>query len=75
MQGGGVPIARTCRHRTGGISWNSVTGRVTETGLVYYPPNGFDTTAGQAYLELRYQRIEFENESIEYIPLTIGYRW
>jgi hypothetical protein len=23
---------------TGGVSWNDVTGRVTETGLVYYPP-------------------------------------
>ena len=23
---------------TGGISWNSITGRITETGLVYYPP-------------------------------------
>jgi len=32
-------------------------------------------TMGQVYLELRYQRVEFENESLEYIPLTFGYRW
>lgn len=95
----------------GGVSWNSVTGTVTENGLVYYPPicdpwlwwcipggvgpgtfisgeqssdefgwnvglgYSFPNTQGRGYVELRYQRIEFENDSIEYIPLTIGYRW
>ena len=95
----------------GGISWNSVTGRVTDEGLVYYPPicdpwfwwcypggvgpgtfivgkqssdefgwnvglgYSFPNTGGRGYVELRYERIEFESESIEYIPLTFGYRW
>lgn len=96
---------------TGGISWNSVTGTVTDTGLVYYPPvcnpwwwwcypggvgpgtfiagqqssdefgwnvglgYTFPNTNGGGYVELRYERIEFENSSIEYIPLVFGYRW
>jgi opacity protein-like surface antigen len=96
---------------TGGISWNDVTGRVTETGLVYYPPicdpwfwwcypggvgpgnfvvgkrssdefgwnvglgYSFPNTDGRGYVELRYERVEFERESVEYIPLTFGYRW
>ena len=96
---------------TGGISWNSVTGRVTDEGLVYYPPicdpwfwwcypggvgpgtfivgeqsgdefgwnvglgYSFPNTEGRGYVELRYEWIEFEGESVEYIPLTIGYRW
>lgn len=94
----------------GGISWNSVTARTFDNGLVYYPPfcdpwlwwcvpggigpgtfvNG-ETSAdevgwnlglgyafgntGQGFLELRYQRIEFEGEAFEYVPLTIGFRW
>lgn len=96
---------------TGGISWNSVTGTLTDNGLVYYPPicspwywwclpggvgpgtfivgqrssdefgwnvglgYSFPNTGGRGYLELRYERIEFNNSSIEYIPLEIGYRW
>lgn len=97
---------------TGGISWNSVTGTVTDTGLVYYPPIcdpwywwwclpggvgpgtiivgerstdefgwnvglgfSFPATGGRGYAELRYERIEFDNGSIDYIPLVIGYRW
>ena len=35
----------------------------------------FDNPGGQVFLELRYQRIEFDSESIDYIPLTIGYRF
>lgn len=98
-------------YAVGGISWNSVTGRVTETGLVYYPPicdpwlwwcipggigpgtfvsgkrssdefgwtaglgYSFDNPGGQLFIELRYQQIEFANEDIEYIPLTIGWRF
>jgi opacity protein-like surface antigen len=96
---------------TGGISWNSVTGQVTDEGLVYYPPvcdpwlwwcipggvgpgtfivgkqssdefgwnvglgYSFPNTDGRGYVELRYESIEFEGESIEYIPLVIGIRW
>jgi hypothetical protein len=40
-------------------------------GLGYSFPN----TGGRGYVELRYERVEFASESIEYIPLTIGYRW
>jgi opacity protein-like surface antigen len=96
---------------TGGVSWNSVTGRVSETGLVYYPPicdpwfwwcypggvgpgsivvgkrssdefgwnvglgYSIQNPTGQLFLELRYQQIQFESADIEYVPLTIGYRW
>ncbi len=96
---------------TGGLSWNSVTGRVTDTGLVYYPPvcdpwfwwclpggvgpgsfvvgkrssdefgwnigvgYSLPNTGGRGYAELSYQQIQFANEEIEYIPLTIGFRW
>ena len=97
---------------TGGISWNRVTGRVTNTGLVYYPPicdpwfwwcvpggigpgtivagkqdtdefgwnvgagYSFDTGyGGKVFVEARYQQIQFDGDNIEYIPLTVGYRW
>ena len=97
---------------TGGISWNSVTGLVTNTGLVYYPPicdpffwwcrpggigpgtvivgkqdadefgwnvgagYSFDTGyGGKVFVEARYEQVQFEGENLEYIPLTVGYRW
>lgn len=97
---------------TGGISWNRVTGRVSETGLVYYPPicdpfywwwcipggigpgnivvgkqsedefgwnigagYSFDTMNGQVFIEARYQQIQVGNDNLEYIPLTVGFRW
>ena len=46
-------------------------GHINGVGLGYSFPN----TAGRGYVEQRYERVEFENEGIEYIPLTIGYRW
>lgn len=94
---------------TGGISYNDVTGRLLDTGLVYYPPVcnpwwwwclpggvgpgtfirgeassqefgwnvgvGFGFADGAGFTELRYERIEFENTSLEYIPLTVGFRF
>jgi len=97
---------------TGGISYNDLTGRISETGLVYYPPicdpwywwwcipggvgpgeivvgkrssdefgwhlgagYSFDTYNGQFFVEARYQSIDVGEESLEYIPLTFGFRW
>lgn len=97
---------------TGGISWNRISGRVTNTGLVYYPPicdpwfwwcvpggigpgtivrgkldtdefgwnvgagYSFDTgSGGKIFIEARYQQVQIGDENLEYIPLTVGYRW
>jgi hypothetical protein len=98
---------------TGGISWNRITGRVSSTGLVYYPPicdpwywwwcvpggigpgtvivgkqdtdefgwnvgagYSWDTGGGgKIFVEARYQQITVGDENLEYIPLTVGYRW
>jgi opacity protein-like surface antigen len=97
---------------TGGITYNRVEGRISQTGLVYYPPicdpwfwwcipggigpgtivvgtrsenefgwnvgagYSFDTwSGGKVFIEARYQQIQFGRENLEYIPLTVGYRW
>lgn len=98
---------------TGGISWNRLTGQVTDTGLVYYPPicnpwywwwcvpggvgpgtfikgkqetdefgwnigagYSWDTGGGgKVFVEARYQQVQVGRENLDYIPLTIGYRW
>jgi opacity protein-like surface antigen len=98
---------------TGGITYNDVTGRISQTGLVYYPPvcdpfywwwcfpggvgpgqivvgqrsadefgwnlgAGYSfamRTGGQLFVEARYQQIDVGDEKLEYIPLTVGFRW
>ena len=45
-----------------GFGWN--------VGLDY----SFSNSGGRGFVELRYERVEFESECIEYIPLTVGYR-
>lgn len=35
----------------------------------------FDTNSGQVYVEAKYTQIQWGDENIEYIPLTIGFRW
>ena len=36
----------------------------------------FDTwSGGKVFIEARYQQIQFGRENLEYIPLTVGYRW
>jgi opacity protein-like surface antigen len=98
---------------TGGISWNRLTGRVTDTGLVYYPPicdpwywwwcipggvgpgtiivgkrdsdefgwnigAGYSwktMSGGKIFVEARYQQITVGDDNLDYIPLTVGYRF
>lgn len=35
----------------------------------------FNTYNGQFFVEAKYHQIQFEREDIEYIPLTVGFRW
>ncbi len=35
----------------------------------------FNTYNGQIFIEAKYHQIQFERENIEFIPLTIGFRW
>ena len=35
----------------------------------------FDVTNGQVFIEAKYTQIQWGEENIEFIPLTIGFRW
>ena len=35
----------------------------------------FDTASGQVFIEAKFHQIQWEDQNIEYIPLTIGFRW
>jgi hypothetical protein len=35
----------------------------------------FNTYNGQFFIEAKYHQIQWENKNIEFIPLTIGFRW
>jgi hypothetical protein len=35
----------------------------------------FTTTGGQLFVEARYQHIDVGDKSLEFVPLTFGYRW
>jgi opacity protein-like surface antigen len=62
----------------GVISGNSVIGDESSTNFGYNVGAGVTFEVGlgsQVYIEAKYHRYERDNESTDYIPIVIGYRW
>lgn len=47
----------------------------TELGFNFGLGYSFDMADGQLFVEAKYHRIDTDTEDLEYIPITIGFRW
>jgi len=54
-----------------------IVGRVSsdEVGWNLVAGYSFEVTSGQVFIEAKYHQIQWENENIDFIPVTIGFRW